>query len=190
MKKRSRRHRGIIFLLIVVTLILALFSRDVYKLLFYPKKYINIIESAAKKYNVDPYLIFSVIKIESNFDKNAISKAEAKGLMQVIESTAIEQSRGIATIDKDNIDFFDPYTNIEIGTKYFSNLIKRYDGNIYLAICAYNAGLGNIDKWFKQPYNQYTDFETTIDLVKFEETKMYLSKVIDAYNSYKTLYNE
>lgn len=174
--------------LVILVIVLTIISKYIYTVLFYPLKYMEIIESASERYSIDPYLVLAIIKVESNFNKEAMSSSDAKGLMQVMNSTAEEEIDTINSVDSSNYDIYDPYTNIEIGTKYFSELVSRYDGNIYIAICAYNAGLGNVDKWFEKPYNQYTDFESTQENIQFSETKTYLSKVIDSYNSYKTLY--
>lgn len=185
---KTKKKKKILLYIIILILFLTVISKYIYTIIFYPLRYFEIIESASKRYNVDPYLILSMIKVESNFNSKALSRSQAKGLMQIVDLTAEEEVININTINVNNYDIYDPYTNIEIGTKYLSKLISRYEGNIYIAICAYNAGLGNVDKWFLKPYNNYKSFDTTIELVKYSETRLYLSKVIDSYNEYKTLY--
>lgn len=153
----------------------------------YPTRYKKYVLDASSRYNVDPYLIFSIIKQESKFNKNACSNKNAKGLMQLLDSTAEELILDMAEITSTELDLFDSKTNIYIGTKYFKALIDRYDGNIHLAICAYNAGLGNVDKW-KLNESIYSNFRVNISNIPFEETKEYLVNILKYYDKYVDLY--
>jgi len=120
----------------------------------------QLIAQAAEKYGVDADLIEAVIQAESNFDADAVSSAGAQGLMQLMPATA----RGLGVTDA-----FDPAQNINGGVKLLSQLLNQYDGNVKLALAAYNAGPGAVAKYDGIP--------------PYKETQKYVSKVLDFYQS-------
>ncbi len=105
----------------------------------------KLIRDAAARYNLDPTLIHSVISIESNFDPKAVSRKNARGLMQLMPRTA--ELMGVK-------DSFDPAQNIDGGSHYLSDLLKKYGNDITLALAAYNAGPDSVDKYGRRvpPY--------------------------------------
>lgn len=183
------KTRGINIIILVILFIAIVYMGYIIvaKHIIYPIKYSNYVIEASKENNVDPYLIFAIIKQESKFNKDVCSNKNAKGLMQLLDSTAVEMAADIDGIDINNIDLFDAKTNIYVGVKYFRTLLDRYDGNIRLAICAYNGGLGNVDKW-KLSEDIYSQSEVNISNIPFKETKEYLVKILKYYNKYVELY--
>lgn len=126
-------------------------------------KYDEYINNYAMMYGIDPLLVKSVIKHESGFNANARSSAGAAGLMQLMPSTA--RGLGVKNI-------YDPRENISAGTKYLASLLNQYNGNIPLALAAYNAGSGNVKKYGNK-------------IPPFKETQNYVKNIMATYNSIK-----
>lgn len=175
--------------IIIVIFAICIVALWIYRNILYPRKYKDIVEQASSIYNVDPNLIYAIIKQESKFNKEAVSHSGAKGLMQLMDTTAQEMAENINGIDKNNLDIYDPYTNIFLGTKYISYLIKYFEGNYYLAITAYNAGMGKIEEWLDREYIEYITFSDVYECIEYMETKNYLTGVIKNYDYYTKLYN-
>lgn len=137
------------------------------KRILFPKQinirdYDKIITQAAAKFNLDAALIKAVIKAESNFNHKAVSRAGAKGLMQLMPQTA-------SSLNVD--DVFHPGNNIEGGARYLRYLLNLYRGNLMLALAAYNAGEGAVAK-----YNY--------GVPPYRETQNYVRRVLALYESY------
>lgn len=126
------------------------------------ESYGDFINHAAKKYAVDPFLIKAVIKVESDFDPRAVSSKGARGLMQLIHTTA--KSMGCH-------DSFDPEQNIHGGAKYLRTMLDRFDGNLTHALAAYNAGPGRVEQYKGVP--------------PFRETQNYVKKVKHYYQVFR-----
>ncbi len=185
MKKFFKKLMTTLLIIIVISIVILL----VYKNVFFPRSHKDIVEQAASIYNVDPNLIYAIIKQESGFNTYAVSKSGAKGLMQLMDATAKDMINGIDTIDINDYNIYDPYTNIFIGTKYISYLINHFDGNYYLAVTAYNAGMGKIQDWIDKDYSEYDEFSKVYECIEYTETRIYLNNVITNYNVYTKLYN-
>ena len=151
----------------------------------YPLKYSEYVEKYSKEYDIDPYMVYAIIKAESNFNENAKSASNAVGLMQIMEATAIETANKM-DLNVTEEDLFNPELNINIGLKYFSNLVNKYNDNYYLAIIAYNAGIGNVDKWITD--GTIKEDASDIENVPFKETNNYVRKILRDYEIYKDLY--
>ncbi len=152
--------------------------------ILYPFKYIELISETASDYGLKPEFVCAVIHAESKFDKDALSKKGAGGLMQIMESTALWLAKEMElqdfTIDK----LFEPETNIKIGCYYLSKLLKQYDGDATLALAAYNAGSGNVDNWLKDP--RYTK-DGKLSYIPFAQTRSYIEKTYKNIKIYKAL---
>ena len=118
----------------------------------------KLVREAAERHSVDPALVRAVIETESGWNPGAMSRKGAAGLMQLIPTTA--QRFGVQ-------DRFSPQQNVDAGVRYLKVLLQRYDGNLDLALAAYNAGEGAVDRAHGIP--------------AFRETRNYVQKVQDAY---------
>jgi soluble lytic murein transglycosylase-like protein len=125
-------------------------------------KYDHLIAKASQKYNVEPALIKAVIKAESNFNHLAVSRKGARGLMQLMPSTATSLRVQ---------DSFHPENNIEGGVRYLQYLIKYFNGNLPLALAAYNAGENAVIRHGGIP--------------PYRETQTYVQKVLSYLDKYK-----
>ncbi|MDO4744437.1 MAG: lytic transglycosylase domain-containing protein [Clostridia bacterium] len=151
----------------------------------YPIKYQEYVEKWAEEYSLDKNLVYAVIKVESNFNKDAVSVAGAKGLMQLMDKTAEDCNSKAGFGYLIPSDLFVPERNIRIGCYYISKLIKDY-GNAELAVTAYNGGTGNVQKWLEDP--ALADGEGGLSNIPYEETKTYVKKVFNAFEAYNRLY--
>lgn len=131
-----------------------------------PNIYDSHIQKAGTRYSIDPHLIKAVIMIESDFDRYAVSKTGARGLMQLMPGTAKELNV---------IDSFNPKQNINGGTLYLRNLLNMFDGDLSLTLAAYNAGPTLVKKINRIP--------------RIPETVRYVKKVLRQYNKYKGNYS-
>ena len=192
-KNKERKLKRLIkFLIILIMLLLLYFILfkvvQVDKIILkkiYPLKYSEYVEKYSKEYEIDPYMTYAIIKAESNFKENSKSTSNAIGLMQIMESTATETASKM-DLNITEEDLFEPELNIKIGLYYFAILLEKYNGNEKLAIIAYNAGIGNVDKWIKEGVIKADG--TNIENVPFKETNNYVRRILRYYQIYKDLY--
>lgn len=154
--------------------------------MLYPLSYEDRILECAQKYNVDPYLIMGLIKAESNFIPDARSHKDAMGLMQLTDSTAqwVAGQVGLANYSPELL--LDPDINIGLGVWYLAYLMGEYDGDNTLALCAYNAGMGNVGKWLAN--EKYSSDGKTLHTIPFADTRCYVDNTQEYAQMYRKLY--
>lgn len=150
----------------------------------FPKKYFGIIEKYAIENNLPSYMVASVINIESGYNAVARSKADARGLMQLKLSTAIDMAKYLH-VDVDSVSIYDVDLNIRLGSKYLSYLLDMFDGNTTNALASYNWGLQNVKDWIAK--GNVTE-SGTITNIPVKETRNYLKKYRLNRFVYKNLY--
>lgn len=161
--------------------------------LAYPRAFYSQVLKYSREYNLDPYLVLAVIREESRFNPKVVSWAKAHGLMQIIPSTG----RGIARLLRIKPYYtrrlFEPEVNIRMGCYYLSNLLKRFQGNTYLALAAYNGGPRKVRGWLNiwwRAYGDQVDIDEFVEGIPYRETRRYVQKVMGSYMEYKRIYEE
>ena len=149
----------------------------------YPQKYSEYVEKYAKEYNIPEYVIYGVIKVESDFDPLARSSVGACGLMQMTPKTfswltSSEHLGENLTPD----ELFDAEVSIRYGTYYLKYLFTRFH-NWDTVLAAYNGGEGNVAKWLAD--DEYSNGDGTLKYIPFKETRNYVKKVNQAIDNYK-----
>lgn len=172
-------------LLLAAALILLCQSGNILRV-FFPVEYENVIKKYSQEYGVDPYMVMAVIKSESNFEQEAVSHKQARGLMQVTQSTAVWLAEKLGITDFSEDDIYKPDVNIRLGCYYLSYLSGLYGGNDKCALAAYNAGSGTVDQWLAD--GSYSKDGETLYKVPYRETEQYINKVLNYQKMYRILY--
>ena len=184
------KKKWLIISIIVIILIFFLFGifklKDTILKKIYKQNYSEYVYKYSEENEIDPLLTFAIIKAESNFKRNIKSSSGAIGLMQLMEATAVEMANEIGEEIPVTEALYNPEINIKIGIKYYANLLKHYDGNMYLALAAYNAGMGNVDEWIEEGILEKDG--SNIENIPYKETNNYVRKITRDYKIYKNLY--
>ena len=182
--------KKILILLIIIIILIAIYKifniENIILKHLYPIKYEEYVTKYSNELNIDPMLSYAIIKTESNFKEEVISKSGAVGLMQLMDNTAKEQAEKL-NIEYTNETLLNPEKNILLGLSYFRTLLDKFNQNYVLAFTAYNAGLGNVQKWISN--GTIKEDGTDIENIPFKETNMYVRKIINNYEKYRKLYN-
>ena len=153
---------------------------------FYTLKYQDQVYKYSNEFNLDPLLIFAIVKVESSYDKYAVSPKGAKGLMQITDKTGIWAAEKLDIKNFSTTNLFDPEINVRLGCWYLNWLKTQYDGNMILAITAYNSGSGRVNEWLKDERLSKTG--KTLEKIPFAETDKYVKKVLKEYKVIKYIY--
>lgn len=156
---------------------------DVQKL-SYPRKYASIVSAQAAEYGLEESLVYAVIKAESDFDAGAVSSAGAMGLMQMMPDTFYWMQTHVGETH-DAAALYEPAVSIRFGCAFLSLLLREY-GDLTVALCAYNAGMGNVASWLSD--GAYSDDGETLKAIPFGETEAYVQKVLQYKETYEEIY--
>ena len=155
--------------------------------LAFPKGFEREVKTHAGNNGVSEHLVYSLIREESRFAAEAVSVANAYGLMQLIMPTAREVASEDGEEIKSREELFEPSLNIRLGTRYLGRMIKRFGGDIPAALAAYNAGPSRAKRWKEGALNGLPPDEFT-ESVPFDETRNYIRRIFRSYGAYGAVY--
>lgn len=153
--------------------------------LLYGRYYHDLIDLASGLYELNPLLLYSIIRQESLFQGNVVSSAQAQGLMQVIPSTGEWIAAQLTWPNYRNADLHRPYINVNFGAYYLRRQIDTFRDNPYVALAAYNAGPGNANIWYEMASD---DDDLFLEVIRLEEPQRYIRSVRKHYSVYQRLY--
>jgi peptidoglycan lytic transglycosylase len=151
----------------------------------FPKPYWSELKRSSAANGLDPYLVASLIRQESEFNPNAVSRANAVGLMQLLPKTGKAVAKQVKLKRYDASQLYTPAVNLELGTRYFRGMVDKFGGFEY-ALAAYNAGSDRVDEWLAQ--GKYRDPQEFVESIPFTETREYVQAILRNASVYKQLY--
>lgn len=156
--------------------------------ILFPKPYWNDLTRYANANGLDPYLVASLIRQESEFNPQAVSHANAWGLMQLLPPVGRKLAKEVRMRHFSQEQLTDPSINIQLGTRYFKQIVDSYDGQVQYALAAYNAGSDRVKTWQEQgPYRDINEF---VESIPFTETREYVQAIMRNATVYRLLYSK
>jgi soluble lytic murein transglycosylase len=152
----------------------------------FPRPYWDELKRYSRENQLDPFLVAALVRQESEFNPAAVSRANAIGLMQLLPKTGKQMAKQVKMRDYSVGALTTPRTNLQLGTRYFRQLIEKFDGNLEYALAAYNAGPDRVEDWLSNgPYRDLPEF---VESIPFTETREYVQAIVRNANIYRRLY--
>jgi soluble lytic murein transglycosylase len=152
----------------------------------FPKAYWTDLRKYSLLNGLDPYLVASLIRQESEFNALAISRANAVGLMQLLPKTGKTVAKQVKLKGYSAPQLYTPAVNLQLGTRYFKDMVDKYNGQFEYALAAYNAGSDRVGDWLGQGH--YRDPQEFVESIPFTETREYVQAILRNANVYRQLY--
>jgi len=152
----------------------------------FPKAYWSDLRKYSVLNGLDPYLVASLIRQESEFNALALSRANAVGLMQLLPKTGKNVAKQVKLKGYSAPQLYTPAVNLELGTRYFKEMVDKYNGQFEYALAAYNAGSDRVGDWLGQGH--YRDPQEFVESIPFTETREYVQAILRNANVYRQLY--
>jgi soluble lytic murein transglycosylase len=153
--------------------------------ILFPEPWWNTIETESAKNNLDPYLVASLIRQESEFDPTAVSNKSAYGLMQLLPSVGKSMARQEGVAHFQTFQLLDPNMNIRLGTRYFRQMLDKFGGVPEYALAAYNAGDSRVTDW--QAGGPYSGLDEFVESIPFTETREYVEAILRNQETYRAI---
>ncbi len=155
--------------------------------LSYPVYYQDLILELAEAHDYDPLLQFALVRQESLFESFISSHVGAQGLSQVMPATGLDIAQRLGWPDFANEDLYRPFVGLAFGAYYLDQQLRSFDGNVYAALSAYNAGPGNGLRWVSEAPD---DPDLFLEVVDYSETRQYIQRIYTGYAAYRWLYGD
>ena len=152
----------------------------------FPRPYWDALRTYSEENGLDPYLVASLIRQESEFNPSAVSHANAYGLMQLLPRTGKGEAKKTGLQHYSTNSLLDPTTNIELGTHYFRQMVDQFGGQVEYALAAYNAGADRVQDW--RAAGSYRDIDEFVESIPFTETREYVQAIVRNTEVYKKVY--
>jgi len=154
--------------------------------LLFPRPYWDGLKSYSESNKLDPYLVASLIRQESEFSPVAISRANAMGLMQLLPTVGKGMAREERLHNFSTDKLLQPDINMQLGTRYFRHMVEHFNGQVEYALAAYNAGENRVEEWRNDgKFNEMAEF---VESIPFTETREYVQAIMRNAVLYKSLY--
>jgi soluble lytic murein transglycosylase len=158
-----------------------------FRILLHPLPFpVQVFENCAQQ-DLDPHLVYAIIREESRFDHTAVSRSGALGLMQLMPGTGKDVARHLDLPENVGDDLFAPEINLAFGIWYASYLLHRCGGDPLMMLAAYNAGLSNARRWFSK-HHSGSDIPKIVDGIAYRETRNYVKRIVESAHKYHSLY--
>lgn len=156
--------------------------------ILFPKPYWNDLKRYSNANGLDPYLVASLIRQESEFNAQAVSRANAWGLMQLLPPVGKQLAKEVRMRHFNQDQLTDPTINLELGTRYFKHMVDSFGGQVEYALAAYNAGADRVKAW--QAQGPYRDVHEFVESIPFSETREYVQAIMRNATVYRLLYSD
>jgi soluble lytic murein transglycosylase len=152
----------------------------------FPRPYWSDLKRFSVANGLDPYLVASLIRQESEFNPIAVSRANAVGLMQLLPRTGKLVAHQVAMKRYNPSQLYTAPVNLELGTRYFRGMVDKFGGSFEQALAAYNAGSDRVEEWMGQ--GKYRDAAEFVESIPFTETREYVQAIMRNASVYRQLY--